>query len=201
MRRHLLPFLLCGALLAAGGEAPAPPPDAPKADPKDAEPPPTKEKIKAHLARLGDEEFQAREDATQALLKLGAPARNLIRQHAEAATDAEVKLRCAQLLDAIAEPARTAEAMLKLLEKSKLTIRRPGATVFHTFTGPQFANHLRLKAAAAKFSTARPAVEFIDAYATTSSSHGGAYVIVLEDGKETPFAPWIKKELKQTAAP
>ena len=57
----------------------------------------------AFLKRLGDESFEEREKATEALVRMGEKARAAVEKTAKASEDPEVQQRCKQILTAIAE--------------------------------------------------------------------------------------------------
>jgi hypothetical protein len=158
----LLSILLLTNLLSAG-EA-APPPDAPKAD---------SATLKTLLDALGNESYDEREKATAELVKLGPAAIDAILAREKETADLEIRARCARLRDAIGDPTATALAVLAKIEKADGTFTRPGhsriSLTKHWFTGPEFAKHLRAKAAVLNVTLTTPAGEFVEKVASESS--------------------------------
>lgn len=149
------------------------------------------------LKKLGDEDFEAREKATEALIRLGAPALEQIAKFEKESDDPEVKQRCAKIRAGIGDPNRTAAHALEAIEKSNATFMRPGGRMLgSTFDGRGFAAHLRAKAMLQKFELTRSAKDFVDEVATKSSLHNTAYRVLLEDGKEKDLREWLVETLK-----
>lgn len=185
----LLAILQFSNLLLAG-EA-APPADAPKADAAT---------LKTLLDALGNESYDEREKATAELVKLGPAAIDAILAREKETADLEIRTRCAKLREAIGDPNATALAVLAKIEKTDGTFVRPGhsrvSLTKHWFTGPEFAKHLRAKAAVLNVSLTTPAGEFIEKVASESSIKQQPYRVSLKDGTEKELKDWLGETLK-----
>jgi hypothetical protein len=95
-RSMLALFLLIAPALSAFAGEPAAPPPAPPA--------PTPEEIDAWIAKLGSDDWKAREEATEALVRVGAPALPALEKAARS-DDPEVKTRALAALERIRQKA------------------------------------------------------------------------------------------------
>jgi len=153
-----------------------------------------------YLKLLGDDSFEEREKATEALILMGAPALEALEKHEKETADPEVKQRCKQVRAAIGDPNKTAAHVLEAIEKSGATFVRPGGRFLgSTFDGPKFAAHLRTKALVQKFELTRPACEFVEEVAHKSSLRDTKYAIVLPDGTQKDLKDWLAEKLKLPA--
>lgn len=153
-----------------------------------------------YLKLLGDDSFEEREKATEALIRMGAPALEALEKYEKETADPEAQQRCKKIRAAIGDPNRTAAHVLEIIEKSGATFMRPGGRFLgSTFDGPKFAAHLRAKALVQKFELTRPAREFVEEIAQKSSLRDTKYVIVLPDGTPKDLKDWLLEKLKLPA--
>jgi hypothetical protein len=156
--------------------------------------------LKTLLDALGNESYDEREKATAELVKLGPAAIDAILAREKETADLEIRTRCAKLRDAIGDPNATALAVLAKIEKSDAIFVRPGASRIkigkHYFTGPEFAKHLRTKAAVNNFTLTHSASEFVDMIASESSLHQAPYTVSLADGTVIELKIWLADNLK-----
>jgi hypothetical protein len=153
--------------------------------------------VEVLLKKLGEDDFETREKATEALVRMGAPALDDIAKYEKASADPEVQARCAKIRNAIGDPNKTAAHVIETIERSKATFVRPGSKFLGAnFDGKGFAAHLRAKAMLQKFELTRSAKDFVDEVATKSSLHNTAYRVVLEDGKEKDLREWLVETIK-----
>jgi hypothetical protein len=92
-------------------------------------------------------------------------------------------------------PEPGAQAVLELLEASKLRFLRVESDEIELRTGPEMASHMRLKHAL-DGGPELSASQFIRRYCTRSFWHGTDYLVRLEDGREARLADWLEQQLQ-----
>jgi hypothetical protein len=161
---------------------------------------PSPEQLKTLIDKLGHDSFDEREKATEELVKLGSAALEAVGAREKESADLEVRARCVQIREAIGDPNATALAVLDKISKSDGMFVRPGSSRIsltkHYFTGPEFARHLRKKAALHNFSLSGPAGDFVEKVASESSLKQAPYTIRLNDGSEKELKAWLSETLK-----
>jgi HEAT repeat protein len=97
--------------VAVAGAAPAPAAD------------PDPRQVRDLVTRLDDDEFAAREQADQALRRLGKRAVPLLKKELAAARSEEVRKRLERIIDALAPEDRAVSALIKQLGDDEFQVR------------------------------------------------------------------------------
>jgi len=152
-------------------------------------------RVKELWKKLGDDSFEEREKATLELIRMGPAVCVELERLEQDTSDAEVKLRCIKVREALKDVDATGAGVLACIEKSDSVFLRGGKR----YSPQKFSTWLQSKAALHNVSLTAPAQEFIDKVASKSVLKGGSYKVVLKDGTEQDLGEWLAAQTKAKA--